>query len=406
MRTENALILLILTLLATAPLIHAATTATTLFTFRVPTTRSLNVAYTNPCTATNFFFNEVDANYDPDIDGNASKVRPAGIRNLGTYITTDYNYVGVTNPSDYNKAFSGFAAGLPPSNNNNPATELPDANYTRISTENGVLDYAIGNVVSRPASFRFLFKTSLHPGSMRDMNFTFVGQGKKGNSCVSDQGLDSDVNGYIWNYRTSAYERLFTHDAISVISETDPAPFSTEAIIDYNFTDYISSDQNVLILVQGQDPDGTNMECLSTDFAELAITHTTTHTSFCQHETIAPIALTNNGNVDVNVDGNFATAFAGVDVNVVLKVWLGTGSGCGDSGYGGWEATCSATSTTNPITQTQCKNFNEHNETTASRLITKLIVGDTNQLCFSGDFNTWVSAGDHNQNFQVGVLYS
>ncbi len=143
-----------------------------------------------------------------------------------------------------------------------------------------------------------------------------------------------------------------------------------------------------------------------TDSVKLIIRHLTIQTQYCQSQTAAPITLTNNGNTTVNVDGNFASAFAGVDLNLVLKVWMGTGSGCGDTGFGGWEKDCSITGTTSPVTQTQCKNYNEYNETTGSRLVTSLAAGDSNQLCFSGDFNAWVSGGDHNQNFQAGVLFS
>lgn len=406
MRPETGITLLAVGLLLTLTFAQAATTATTLFRFDVPTTRSISVAYGGSCSATNFFFNEIDANYDPDIDGNAAKVKPAGLRNIGTYVATDYNFVGVTNPSSTNVAYGGFAAGLPPANTAAPGTQLPDANYVMISLADGSSDYELGGVANRPPAMKTQFRVIPHPETVRDLNFVFIGQSKRGNGCADDDGFDSDMNGYIWNYRTGAYQRIFTYDATSVLSETDPIPQTIETIIDENITDFIASDTNITILVQGQNPNGTDLQCLMTDSVKLIIRHLTIQTQYCQSQTAAPITLTNNGNTTVNVDGNFASAFAGVDLNLVLKVWMGTGSGCGDTGFGGWEKDCSITGTTSPVTQTQCKNYNEYNETTGSRLVTSLAAGDSNQLCFSGDFNAWVSGGDHNQNFQAGVLFS
>lgn len=109
--------------------------------------------------------------------------------------------------------------------------------------------------------------------------------------------------------------------------------------------------------------------------------------------------------MDLNLDGNFTSAFTGSDVNVVLKAWMGTGTGCGTdgNGLGGWAQDCPITGTTTPVTSTQCRNWNSTNATTIGRLATKLLKGDTNQLCFSGDFNGFVIAGDHNQTFQTGA---
>jgi hypothetical protein len=131
----------------------------------------------------------------------------------------------------------------------------------------------------------------------------------------------------------------------------------------------------------------------------------------CQSSTLAPILITNNGNVTVNVDGNFSAGFSGDDTNMLLKVWMGTGSGCGaasasdggdSNGLGGWEVDCSVTVATNPVTIATCRHYDVDNETAAGRLITNLAINDANQLCFSGDFNGGMTQGNHAGTFQIG----
>lgn len=124
----------------------------------------------------------------------------------------------------------------------------------------------------------------------------------------------------------------------------------------------------------------------------------------CQSASLAAMTITNNGNVVTNIDGNFTSAFTGNDVNLVLKVWMGTGSGCGTGGFGGWEGGwkgCSITNPTTPVNQTQCREYNSENATASGRLINALGIGDTNQLCFSGDFNGNVTAGSHVKDFNT-----
>ena len=123
----------------------------------------------------------------------------------------------------------------------------------------------------------------------------------------------------------------------------------------------------------------------------------------CQSSSVAPMFIRNVGTASINVDGNFSSAFTGVDLNIVLKVWRGTGSGCGSKGFGGWQKDCTVTTSTSPVTTTTCRNFNRFNATTAGRLISSLSAGDTNQLCYSGDFNGFVGAGTHTGTFQTGT---
>ncbi len=132
-------------------------------------------------------------------------------------------------------------------------------------------------------------------------------------------------------------------------------------------------------------------------------------TAACQSSSVAGMTIENTGTGNINIDANFASA---LDTNVWLKVWKGTDSGCGASGLGGWELICSLTDdATLPVTTTACKDFNSSNATTATRLISGLLPGDANQLCFSGElrdaylhtYPARVTAGDHNGTFQTGT---
>lgn len=127
--------------------------------------------------------------------------------------------------------------------------------------------------------------------------------------------------------------------------------------------------------------------------------------SNCQSSSQAAITVTNAGTATTNVDANFASSFAAGDVNIVLKVWQGS-SGCGTAGLGGWEKDCSVTAIATAPNTTTCKQWNDTNELAASRVITNLAVFSSTQLCFSGDFNTFVAAGDHNATFQLGTDFS
>ena len=110
--------------------------------------------------------------------------------------------------------------------------------------------------------------------------------------------------------------------------------------------------------------------------------------TYCQDgSTKEGMTITNNGNIDINIDGNFTVAFSGADLNIVLKVWKGNDTHCGTNGMGGWQDPCSVTAAGNPVTTTTCRKYDVDNETTVANLIGGLQAGDTNALCFSGDFN-------------------
>lgn len=136
----------------------------------------------------------------------------------------------------------------------------------------------------------------------------------------------------------------------------------------------------------------------------------------CQSSSQAGMTVSNTGTASTNVDANFASAFAGADINIVLKVWQGS-TGCGTFGLGGWEKDCTIVqgdTTTAPGTTT-CRNFNQFNETAGARVITSLAAFGSQELCFSGDFNasdaateglSYMTAGDHNASFQLGSDFS
>ncbi len=393
------------------PLIYAATTATTTFVFNVPTTRSLTITYGGNCSTTAFFFNEIDAIYDPDADGNASKVKPNATRPSNSTIYMDFNFVGNGSPADNNIVYRGMVTtGKPPPTNTTPSNEMALGGYTSISTDNGSVNSANTTTVGETPTYRMVFKSTINKQLIQDFNFFFNGSATSvgdQQTCDGASSGGSDLNIFIWNYAAGQYEHIIGTNAGGAIVAVDG--YSLAAIRAYDIPNYVSADNNVTFLVQGHTLQaGEGQSCLNGDYANLRITYYATSTTFCQSSTLAPMTITNTGNVDINVDGNFTSAFTGVDINIILKAWMGDGTGCGadGNGLGGWENNCSATGTTSPVTQTTCKEWNQTNATTGSRLTTKLLVGDTNQLCFSGDFNAVVSPGDHNKTFQTGGAFS
>lgn len=104
----------------------------------------------------------------------------------------------------------------------------------------------------------------------------------------------------------------------------------------------------------------------------------------CQSSSVAAMTITNNGNITADIDANFQTLFAGADLNLELKVWMGTGAGCGTGGFGGWQKNCTILGA-NPVTQSACRDYNSSNGTTDAILVNNLAINDTNQLCFSGE---------------------
>jgi hypothetical protein len=389
-----------------APTVTAGA-AKTAFTFKVTaTTTGHSVTYGGSCTANLFIFNEVTAFLDPDPDGNAAQVRPSATRLLGNPTYVDYNFSTTTNPADGNIAYGDVNNDNPPPVNFVPSTEFTNTQYSQV----GILDGTVytNNIIGTgkfPTS-RYVFKALPDSNSIKDLNFTFVGNSHEGSQCgLSQTDTPQDLNIFFWNYETNQYDRYFTTNGSGF--GTGPTDMNAEVHVDKNISQYIAGDSNITILLQGEATAGAGAnKCIHTDFIQLRLHYFTTNPGYCQSPTLAPLYITNTGTAITNIDGNFASAFAGNDINIVLKVWMGTGIGCGANGMGGWEKDCSITGTTTPVNQAQCKQFNQTNATIGTRLVTSLAVGDTNQLCFSGDFNTSVGVGDHNENFQTGSNFS
>ena len=398
--------LLVLGMLILTPYFVYATTNTTTMTWTVLLNSAFNITYGGSCSDRNFYFNEVDANFDPDFDGNAAKILPRSSPsgNNPAATSTDYNFVGTTNPADRNIAYGLEEIQKPPAANNIPSTQLTTPLYANL----GAIDDTTSIVSNSPSSgghvgMRTVFKINTHPQRVTDLNFTFVGQSiyPEGSGCQDGSGYDKDFNIYIWNYTSGAYQQVAAHagteDQITLNSRVDAVLSS--GIANYNIANYISYDNNVVFIVVGSDGGEGPYSCLFADYANLRVRRYSEPT-FCQSSTVAPIHIRNVGNTAIAIDGNFSSAFTGVDTNIVLKVWRGTPY-CGNSGFGGWEKDCSVTNTILPAGTTTCKRFNQFNATTNNRLITSITVDGNASLCFAGDLNGFVPAGEHIKEFQT-----
>src|SRR3989344_1464590 len=160
---------------------------------------------------------------------------------------------------------------------------------------------------------------------------------------------------------------------------------------------FVESDANV-----DNDVDGNAQKILPTN-ARVSGTG-------CQTSATAGMTITNSGNITTNIDANFSGS---LDANIWVKVWMGTDSGCGTGGFGGWQRLCTfhapndATGAVNP---SNCRDFNSSNGTVGARLISSLTALDSNQLCFSGELagsilstQANVPQGDHNGTFQTST---
>jgi len=162
---------------------------------------------------------------------------------------------------------------------------------------------------------------------------------------------------------------------------------------------FVESDANI-----DNDIDGNALRILPTN-------HRFTGTG-CQTSATAGMTITNTGNQVTNIDGNFG---GNLDSNIVLKVWMGTGAGCGTNGYGGWARLCPLfdNNVVGPVSQTQCRDFNTTTDLVGAKLIHGLTVNETNQLCFSGEFAgpdiggfAGVPQNDYNGTFQTSTDFS
>ncbi len=403
---------IVLGLIVLLPFIQAATTATTLFVWNVPAgTRSYSVTYGAACSATEFFFNEIDANFDPDIDGNAAKVPPTANAISDTnYLFEDYNYVGITAPST-GPAYAYLSTTLvgDPTALEDVSTEFITGNYTNAATAGDVLYAQVGLIgLAEYGASKHVFKVDHNAQRVKQMklNYSVVSFEKViADPCITDTlGTEIVTRIFAWNWRTSAYDNIVTFNNMQTDPSSatfTPASFTFDSTTVTSVTDYIGPDTNVVIAIS-LGPVAVASGCIIIDEVDLNVTHYPDNNVYCQTSTRAPITITNTGQATLNIDGNFSTAFSGNDINLVLKVWQGTGSGCGTAGMGGWEKDCSVTNAQQDLGMTTCRNYNEYNSTTNGRLISSLVAGDTNQLCFSGDINGFVRKGVYAKTFQVG----
>ncbi len=380
--------------------------ASTVFIFDVVLSTGHTVTYGGNCTTSAFFYNEMDANHDPDSDGNAARVKPRPIRFDFTTVKQDVNYLGITNPSSTHTVNDKAFPTKPPADNNVPVNEITTAEYGEISEDDTSIFGTVSTDDENYPTVRLVFKPPLTLQKIRDLNFFMIGNAGDGSgllTCGTNNFGPNDLNLYVWNYNQARYEQIASFDNTG---GAGPAAKKMEAIISNNVAHYISTDGNITFVLQGiqRTFGSSNKSCISIDYVDLNVTYYPTSTDFCQSSTLTPFTITNTGGAATNIDANFSTAFAGDDLNIVLKAWMGNGIGCGadGNGLGGWEKDCSITSTTSAVTPTQCKTWNNLNATTNSRLVTSLGAGDTNQICFSGDLNSFVPAGDHNKIYQTG----
>lgn len=131
MKIHNSLLFLLLSLFVLAvPIALAASIGTTTI-WNVPVNKSHSIAYTSPCSATAFFFNEQNAVADPDVDGNATKMLPFSARstaggtpcqdastapitvtnNGNTTVNLDANFAGALDTNVWLKAWKGTGSG-------------------------------------------------------------------------------------------------------------------------------------------------------------------------------------------------------------------------------------------------------------------------------------------------------
>ncbi|MDP2665892.1 MAG: hypothetical protein Q8P05_00085 [Candidatus Diapherotrites archaeon] len=391
----------------TATIPQAKDTATTLFIFNVVSTSGHTITYGGNCTASAFFFNEHDAVFDPDADGNAAKIKPRPIRFDFQTFTQDQNFDGVSEPSSTHVGYKSNVTEKPPFTNDTPSVEFTTTNYSNISADDTSYWTQSETTTTVYPAMRAVFRpTFTDVQRIVDINVMFVGNsgtGPLGSICGTSTYNPADLNIFIWNYTRNLYETIAS---LPGTGDGSPGGRSISGNTSNYIPQYVSTDGNITLLVTGvpaSTDTGNKQSCMTIDYLDLNLTYYPTSTNFCQSETLSPFTITNVGGSSVDLDGNFSSAFTGTDLNIVLKVWQGTGSGCGsdDNGLGGWEKDCSVTGTTTPPTATTCRQYNQSNAITPARLVTGLGGGDTNQLCFSGDMNIFVNAGDHNKNFET-----
>ena len=402
----------ILGIITLLPLIKAATTATTLFVWNVPAgTRSYTITYGASCSATQFYFNEVDANHDPDNDGNGARIPPtANLLVDWNVFDATYDYSSITAPSPGPAyGYGNITLGNDPTSPADFSVEYTSDEYINVATDMDALyaefyDDTAGRYVSSLNQFGISQNRLRVTALLLDYSAIAFAKVTATPCSTSSGGQEDDLRLFVWNWSTNTFDQRNTTNGQQGAPTAATITPRTHTI-DTNVADYIGWDGNVYFVLSSG-PATSNYQCLLIDNLQFRPVYYPDTNMFCQTQTIAPITIANTGQSNLNMDGNFSAAFSGNDINLVLKVWQGTGSGCGAYGMGGWEKDCSVTGATTDLGTSTCRQFNSTNATSNGRLVTALAAGDSNQLCFSGDINAFTRRGTYVKTFQVGDFNS
>lgn len=410
---SSKIIVVGLIIIIIAPFIAHATQTTTNMTWVIMINRNHTITYGGSCSDTNFYFKETDANFDPDIDGNGAKIKPTASPGVDPTPSTSGNerYTSFTVPcasSGNNCAFDVNNQTAVPSLPGTHDFEFTSTQYGNLDTIDGADANTNSNVLNRIVAQKYVFKIlgAIHPQRIIDMNLHYYGSSRalsNTSNCSDSSGLDRDLNIYAYNYNTNQYDLITTRPGTGVAFAAKRDANAYMHKNDYTLANYVGTapDNNITFLVRGiNNTSNGRYTCLSADRVVLFYT-AHTESTYCQSSSVAPMTIRNHGNTTINIDANFSSAFTGVDTNIVLKVWRGTPF-CGNTGFGGWEKDCSVTNTVIAPGTTTCKQFNQSNATTPSRLISSIAVDGNGSLCFSGDINGFVPAGNHTKTFQTG----
>jgi hypothetical protein len=234
-----------------------------------------------------------------------------------------------------------------------PSNEINNVGYTNIANDDTSYLTRETSLDGNTPILRTMFALGINRERVKDLNFLFIGLSsyEVGPVVCSTGSIGSawDLNAYIWNFTTGVYDYFVgTNGGGATLGAGGQTLYGlvTRDVRNATVANYISTDGNVIIITMGHTVSNGDQSCFTADQAKLIVSYIPETTNYCQSSTLAPITVTNVGNVDINVDGNFSSAFSGVDKNLVLKVWRGNDSGCGTdgNGMGGWQRKCSVTS--------------------------------------------------------------
>jgi hypothetical protein len=242
--------------------------------------RGFNTTYGGNCSDSNFYFKETDANFDPDIDGNAAKVKPSASPGTNPPASTQGNerYTTFSVPcasTGNNCAFDVNTQTSVPTSANTHDAEFVNAAYNNIDTIDSADANTFANVAGRFPAQQYVFKllNAVHPLRIFDLNFVYFGSSiwlSNVANCADGVGSDRDLNIYAYNYATAQYD-LITRRTGTQATYTGDAGYQSEAYLQfpsYTVPNYVGNgpDYNITFLVKGQiDVSSGRYSCLATD---------------------------------------------------------------------------------------------------------------------------------------------